>query len=512
VQEEAGCEAQEVQEEGHEASGLGLGLAALVAAAAIVPVLAGGGFDPLPRAAFAILAGAALAAALRSGEGILVDRARAVAVVALFGLAGLSVVSAVWTIGDRTEALRTGLVVAAYGALALAAAVASRRRHGVLIIVALIACLAGVTAVLGLVGVALRSEPLAERIGGTWRPGGTFEYPSGLALIQVMAMPALFTAMVRGRTAFALPAAAGAVLAGQVLVLALNRTEIALAALVLLAGVLVPARTLRCPRSLALAATGLVVASAAAAHLLAGGFVPARHHDPNFGVLVSIVATTVVAVGAWWLVRSRPWVVFRRRLRLADRSSGRFVAFATVAFACLTVVLAVTLINREPRGPSIERQQGIAHGRVGLWRASLETAAERPLQGAGAGAFLAASADRQPRPPVLYAHDLPLESAVELGIPGFLLILGLYVGSVIAVHGARHSERFWLLGPAVAAFLAANLVDWPWHLAGLGAVWALALGGLIGGVACRPARTASSAAWSARSVATFTAPNPIRGC
>jgi hypothetical protein len=38
----------------------------------------------------------------------------------------------------------------------------------------------------------------------------------------------------------------------------------------------------------------------------------------------------------------------------------------------------------------------------------------------------------------------------------------------------------WLLGPAVAAFLVANLVDWTWHLAGASAVFALALGGLLG--------------------------------
>ena len=33
--------------------------------------------------------------------------------------------------------------------------------------------------------------------------------------------------------------------------------------------------------------------------------------------------------------------------------------------------------------------------------------------------------------------------------------------------------------------LVANLFDWPWHLAGSGAVWAIALGGIIGSVALR---------------------------
>jgi hypothetical protein len=43
----------------------------------------------------------------------------------------------------------------------------------------------------------------------------------------------------------------------------------------------------------------------------------------------------------------------------------------------------------------------------------------------------------------------------------------------------RNDPRAWLVAPAVAAFLLANLVDWPWHLAGLGAVWAAALGACV---------------------------------
>jgi hypothetical protein len=48
-------------------------------------------------------------------------------------------------------------------------------------------------------------------------------------------------------------------------------------------------------------------------------------------------------------------------------------------------------------------------------------------------------------------------------------------------------------GPTVVAFLLANLIDWPWHLAGSGAVWAAALGGLLSvkaleGVQGSPAR------------------------
>jgi len=80
--------------------------------------------------------------------------------------------------------------------------------------------------------------------------------------------------------------------------------------------------------------------------------------------------------------------------------------------------------------------------------------------------------------PVQYAHDLPLEAWVELGVIGALLVLGLYVADARAVLRAPRASAV-LLGPAVLAFLVANLLDWPWHLAGCGVAWAIAVGGVI---------------------------------
>jgi hypothetical protein len=45
----------------------------------------------------------------------------------------------------------------------------------------------------------------------------------------------------------------------------------------------------------------------------------------------------------------------------------------------------------------------------------------------------------------------------------------------------RVNASAWLLAPAVAAFPLANLLDWPWALTGAGALWALAVGGLLAG-------------------------------
>jgi hypothetical protein len=100
------------------------------------------------------------------------------------------------------------------------------------------------------------------------------------------------------------------------------------------------------------------------------------------------------------------------------------------------------------------------------------------LLGAGAGAYYVASLPHQTLARSLYAHDLPLELAAELGILGLLLGVALYASSAQMISEALHSPALWLLGPMVAAFLISNLLDWTWHLAGLGALWAAASGAL----------------------------------
>jgi O-antigen ligase len=122
----------------------------------------------------------------------------------------------------------------------------------------------------------------------------------------------------------------------------------------------------------------------------------------------------------------------------------------------------------------------VLHGRTDTWRAAVETWADRPLHGTGSGAFLTGSARYQDGQTIRFAHDLPLELAAELGVAGFLLALALYAATLRTMWLARGHRATWLLGPAAVAFLASNLVDWTWHLAGAGAVWALAVGGLAG--------------------------------
>jgi O-antigen ligase len=133
-----------------------------------------------------------------------------------------------------------------------------------------------------------------------------------------------------------------------------------------------------------------------------------------------------------------------------------------------------------------EQTAGFTHGRIGEWRAAVRAAGERPLTGTGADSFWAASERYQDTALARFAHDLPLELLVELGLLGLVLSLALYAAGGRALWAARASPAGWLLGPAFAAFLVTDLIDWPWHMAGPGAVWAAALGALVAVGNARP--------------------------
>ncbi len=144
----------------------------------------------------------------------------------------------------------------------------------------------------------------------------------------------------------------------------------------------------------------------------------------------------------------------------------------------LPVLVVAVLVGSLAFGTSFGRG-GFLHGRASTWEAAVDTFTDRPLVGTGADAFLAGSARHQGGETIVFAHNLPLELGAELGIAGFLLAIALYVAAGRVTWRARATPAGRLLGPGAAAFLVASLVDWPWHLAGSGAVWALCVGALL---------------------------------
>jgi hypothetical protein len=312
-------------------------------------------------------------------------------------------------------------------------------------------------ATVGIVGAAGSIGRISLDICGSRRPAGPFEYPPALALACVAALPCAVVGMagagpMRRQAACA---AAGWLLVFTVLVSG-SRLEVALAAVALAsAAALAPDRD----GPVAAAAALVLVGGGLSALLVGGGL----GHD-GAAALASAGAAGVTVVLAYPAVHGRV------------RGLGRRAYWTGVV--CIVGIIAVGATTAAEGGCVYA---DFAHGRTGIWAAAVRTARERPLVGHGLESFAVASRRQQLREravPVQYAHDLPLEAWVELGLPGAALILALYGTVVLVALRARRAVAV-LLAPAALAFLAANLLDWEWHFAGSAAGFAIAVGGLI---------------------------------
>ena len=414
-----------------------------------------GGYTQAGRGVVVLLAGGALGLALRRRPAATVAGLRSPPSLLLAGLAALGALSAAWTVAAPSDALRWALVLVALAAI-VGVAAAARAPTGIATVLLLVALAAAGIGVAGAIG---HYHRIGLYVCGSWRPAGPFEYPPALALTCAMALPCAVWAMVRSR-GWRAPAGAGAGwLLATTAAVAGSRLEVALAALALLAAAALPV-TGRRGAAAAMAAT-LVAAGGAASALCVGGDLG----DDGALALIAAGVVGVLVAGTWPLVRGR------------GERLGRGTWLAAVAIIGVAGVAAATAAERV-NGCEAE----FTHGRSGIWAAAWETAQERPLIGHGLESFARASRVQQLRRrsvPVQYAHNLPLEAWVELGVPGVLLILGLYAAVGVAVVRARRSDAV-VLAPAAVAFLVANLFDWPWHLAGSAVLWAIAVGALVG--------------------------------
>jgi hypothetical protein len=394
-------------------------VAALVLAAAVgQAVLDDGGFAPTPRIVFALLSALALAAAATAERRRAWRAVRVPVVVVLWMLGVLGVFSAVWTVGLGGDAVRWGLVTLGYGAIVVSAAVLAGQPKGVALIAAGICGLAAACAIVGLIGAASFAGPFANYTRGSWRPGGTLEYSAALSLLTVSALPGVLSGMCGRSRALSAAAAACGTQCAAVLALADSRAELAFAGLVCTAAILLPTRTVRARRPVVLGAVGTLAAVGIGAHFVAGGHVTlhAAAHPPR--PLVELVLLCLAPTAAWLLAREPLAHIPRASPRLR-----RIPAMIGVALA----MLAAGLVG------AAATSGDFWHGRIRTWRAAIETAEDRPLLGAGADSFLVASIVHQRSSPVRFAHDLPLELAVELGVAGLFLALALYVTAARAL-------------------------------------------------------------------------------
>jgi O-antigen ligase len=153
----------------------------------------------------------AIAAIAVAGVAGFRPRPQAVDVALVGGLTAVgfaNLASLAWNRGDSSTA--AALVATA---IPLLVALGASARPALLRGLPLIVLALGLaTATAGLAGLALRSPPLAERIAGVWRAGGTFEYPPALGLFCVCALAFALALHAAGRLDRTTAIVSGAVL------------------------------------------------------------------------------------------------------------------------------------------------------------------------------------------------------------------------------------------------------------------------------------------------------------
>ena len=333
--------------------------------------------------------------------------------------------------------------------------------------------------------VELTSSPTAT--GRLYLPLTYWNATGALAAIGVV-----LTARLAGDTtrSLALRAAAAAGCVPLVLGVYLTFSRGAVAALV--AGLIVllllaPSRSALRALAVCLPLGTLVVAAAAsspAVRALQGGDAATQ------GALVGLALAAAMAAAAGltaWAARDEARGALRTGALRLPRAAP---AVAAVIVAALVAgPLLVARSSEAPAGSGVNgarnaRFADVGSNRYEYWKVALDGFAAQPLRGDGAGSFeVTWLRERRLSEQVRDAHSLPLETLAELGLVGFVLVLGL-VGGVAAV--LRHAHRFdaaFAAGPA-AALVVWGLhacLDWDWEMPGLTLV-AVTLAGVVTGV------------------------------
>ena len=220
--------------------------------------------------------------------------------------------------------------------------------------------------------------------------------------------------------------------------------------------------------------------------------------DQGVTVLLILAAGIALAVALFVALR---WAE-RREGRLTGRAlelsrNPTLLSGVAAAFAVVAIGLAIAIGGRAwdqfsssdvqfPNRPEQHFSDFSGAGRHDFYRVAIDGFEEKPVLGAGAGAYeFDWERRRSIAMPVHDAHSLYLEAFDELGIVGGLLVLAL-VGLLLwtgfaAWRAAGHPqrERYAALFAAYLAFAVAAGLDWFWEIAGLGAVFFLAAGVLV---------------------------------
>ena len=303
----------------------------------------------------------------------------------------------------------------------------------------------------------------------------------GLPLVIWMASSARLT-LVRALSAAAIPVM---ILAGY---LTLSRGGMGAGAVAIIVLLALYPRRLQLVPALTLGGVGgaLLVSGAAQRSDFQDGFVNSVAASQGSEML----ALAVIVCGGVGLLQAAFALADRHGLgprlpRPSPQSTGIAVGSIAVlaVFAALALGAPSAIDNgwqqfKEPNtaGSGVERLQSTSgSNRYQYWQSAVDANATDPLLGIGPGTFEYWWARNNPLADstgffVRDAHSLYFETLAELGIVGFVLIVGL-IGLIVVYGGVRAFRR--RSGPATvlaaatagaAAFTVSAAVDWAWEL------------------------------------------------
>jgi O-antigen ligase len=153
--------------------------------------------------------------------------------------------------------------------------------------------------------------------------------------------------------------------------------------------------------------------------------------------------------------------------------AARLPAVAAICVALGLAGLVVAGLAEQGDATELSKRTGISRlasadsRRYDYWRVGVDAIGDPPLRGLGAGGFRVEWVRERPvRDAALEVHSLPLEMAIELGLPGLIGLTLLVVG--VGLAGWRSLRRHPELGPGACAALAVwglhATIDWDWQL------------------------------------------------
>ena len=399
----------------------------------------------------------------------------ALPVLALALLTALTFIVPSWAETLPDQVTRLGLLTLAYTLLAASGLVLASR-FGALPVLLLVAVTATVAGAMGLWGFATIDEELAGLNQGDFVPVGPLAYRNTLALLCVSALIPLgrwAIPAVRDATSVGISIASGLALGISAIVVAVSLSEFALAfsGLLVLAVLVWPGPSVGVPVRKALApllAAGLV---AFAAWVVYRKLLPLPPEPDGIRLTLALCLVAVTPALVWGISLATE--------RLSEGSARR-AGYGLVGLGALALLVVAI-------GPGLPTGSAELRGRY--YEVVIDALYDEPLAGVGPGnyfqstyssqLFLLGSNNK-------FAHTIPGEMWVELGLAGLLATLLLYAGAVRDAWRTRRVPNAALLAPFVLGFLLSGLIDWSWHIPAMTALWAAALGAVAGANPSRP--------------------------